>query len=402
MKPFWLLLFLPSLFISAKERTDTLRFGESSVVITYDLKNKGDDVIVEFKSVEKRNFNDFGCQPNELAVLFFNNAINTGDKEFRGIDPQKREAIKVPSNAEYDVSRGDEGYVRLDDDMKDVTLTFQMKNDYRSVLIIPVYLAQYVEKKGIWPFKNSETYYNIRADWYCGNLQIPLKKRIQTINDISTDSRFVTETISETQEIENPSNQNIIDSLKSIMPSPGPTPEEQEQMEQKKLQDKARRLIDDIKRELPTQEKLPLSSNLMQNISTLQGIQSDINNNGFRNQIRAVLDSCTNKQNALQAAEDAKSKKKTIWMVIGGFLLAALTFVGNQVFQHFKNIRRNKSMEEMMNRARADAERRAKGMVRGKINREVYDLKRKGRDAIRNTAKDALKGNNTKKTSIKI
>ena len=95
-----------------------------------------------------------------------------------------------------------------------------------------------------------------------------------------------------------------------------------------------------------------------------------------------------------------KERKRNIWMIVGGALLAILLFVGNQVMQSFRNIRTQRSMMQMQQ----DAAKRAQNMARGKVQNEIRkqtnkvtsQVRKKSQTIIRDTANKAKnnKGNN--------
>lgn len=106
------------------------------------------------------------------------------------------------------------------------------------------------------------------------------------------------------------------------------------------------------------------------------------------------------KLEAKEKEEEASKKKRTIWMIIGGALLAILLFVGNQVLQSFRNQRTQRSMMKMQQ----DATKRAQSMARSKIQGEIRkqtnkatgQVRKKGQTIIRGTANKVKnnKGNN--------
>lgn len=90
-------------------------------------------------------------------------------------------------------------------------------------------------------------------------------------------------------------------------------------------------------------------------------------------------------------------------MIIGGVILAALCFIGNQVFQHFRNIRNQRSMMEMQQdiarRAENEAKRHAQNFARRKTNEVVNSARRSTQELVRNKVKQSG-GNKPKNISI--
>ena len=106
---------------------------------------------------------------------------------------------------------------------------------------------------------------------------------------------------------------------------------------------------------------------------------------------------------AAQQAASEKEKERNLWMIIGGIVLAVLAFIGNQIFQGFRNKKNQMRMMDMQqniaDKAEAEAKRRARNAVRSERNRIVTETKHKASAAIR--GKNTLNINGkSKKASI--
>ena len=105
----------------------------------------------------------------------------------------------------------------------------------------------------------------------------------------------------------------------------------------------------------------------------------------------------------VQQQKAEEEKKRNIWMIVGGVIFAAVCFVGNQVFQHFRNIRNQRSMFEMQQniarRAEYEAKRHAYNYTRNKTN-EMVNSARKNTQKIVNNKVRQSEGNKPKKFSI--
>ena len=90
-------------------------------------------------------------------------------------------------------------------------------------------------------------------------------------------------------------------------------------------------------------------------------------------------------------------------MIIGGTILGAVCFVGNQFFQHFRNISNQKSMMEMQKdiarRAENEAKRHAQNFARKKTDEVVNNARRSTQEMVRNKVKQSG-GNKPKNISI--
>lgn len=114
------------------------------------------------------------------------------------------------------------------------------------------------------------------------------------------------------------------------------------------------------------------------------------------------------KAEAIAKQEVETSQKRTIWMIIGGIILAILGFVGNQAFQHYRNVRNEKNMMSMqqsiVRRAEDEAKRRAQSMARQKVNQVQNAARRKSQDYVRGNINSGIskisKGKKNKGISI--
>lgn len=116
--------------------------------------------------------------------------------------------------------------------------------------------------------------------------------------------------------------------------------------------------------------------------------------------MRSTADECDKKVTEIEQSK----KRRNIWMIVGGVLLAVLMFVGNQVFQHIRTEKSRKQWANgMVNRAEGELTRRAQGAVRSKVNRVQGEMRQRGRDIVRdgvNSAVKGVKGKNNKGFSI--
>ena len=177
-------------------------------------------------------------------------------------------------------------------------------------------------------------------------------------------------------------------------------------------------------------DKLPFSESLQDEIRFIRVQKREITDAGLLSQIADVLQMYEDKKASLeenasaaqiaaqqeaeekakreaeeiQAKNDSimsaqqeqaeKDKERNLWMIIGGVILAILAFIGNQVFQSFRNNRNQKNMmniqQSIANQAEAEAKRRARNAIRSTTNRTVNQTKSEVREAVR------------KKTTIKV
>ena len=397
------LFLLISYSASAKEVTDTLYSAKNDrIIVTYNITQKGNKVDVQFKSVRKLlgdyHRNRYKNEADRIHTLFWIGVRK--DMEFTGITPS---AICLPAKASY--KKSSEGYFVVE---QKPSFSFELETAGARSFTIPLYLAHYEGKQ----------HYETLCS--CGNLVVNIPK--------ATTPSAKPETKTLAQQIG-------FDAL-----------EEEEEITE--FDDQALNLINSINKSLPYQDTLPMESTLERKIENLVDLQAKIKNKEIIKKIDETLDAYNMKKKELEKAiaesnkqkedndaftgcstkeqyelylkqhpngshveeakamvtqleteaqiEKDKEKKRNIWMIIGGVLLAILLFVGNQVLQSFRNIRTQRSMMQMQQ----DATKRAQNMARGKAKSEIRkqtnkvtgQVRQKGQTIIRGTA-DKVKGN---------
>lgn len=101
--------------------------------------------------------------------------------------------------------------------------------------------------------------------------------------------------------------------------------------------------------------------------------------------------------------KEKESQKRTLWMIIGGVGLAVLGFVGNAVFKHFRDIRNQKSIQQMQDSIVRQAENEANRRSREILRNKAHKVANQGKAKIRETATNAKTGAAPKKkTNSKI
>ena len=384
--------------IWAKEVTDTLESTKRDrVIVTYDITQNNGQVVVKFIDAKKRlgrTFKDKYKKLDEVVVLFFDRMGNYGDEtEFSGISP---EPFMVPSGVSYKISR--DGYFLLNDNQK---LSLELKSAETEELKIPIYIAHYEGKHRYKVFSS------------CGDLIIKLSKHKQTVNPSNPTTQLTTQTITTQEEVDG--------ALSEL--------------------DEANILIKVVYDLLDDQEGEEFSGELQQSISKLRVIGHSTSDHSLSSRISDVLADCKQKEKELKAsaiaAADAAAKeaelqakkaqeeaqarqdsiaaaaqqkaeedrKQNLWLIIGGVFLAILAFVGNQIFQHFRNVKNQKSIMDMqqnvVKRAEDEAKRRARSMAHSQINRVQGEVRRKSRGAVNDgISKISKKGKGNKGITI--
>ena len=406
------LLFLFNFCASAKEVTDTLHSDNNDrIIVTYSVARKGNKVDLEFKSVTKQlggyHRDKYKNEANKVLTLFFDGLVVR--KDIRISVEKTPSLICLPANASY--KKSSDSYFVLEERP---SLSFEVESSESASITIPLYLAYYEGKQR----------YKVLCS--CGDLEV-------RIPPTSTSSSIAQPAIKK-------SSQQSSDEFVEI----------EEEFDE--LNEQALNLIKGIDKDLPRQDKLPMESTLERKIENLVDLQAKIKNEDIIKKIDETLEaynskkkelekelakveeqkadndafnSCTTKEqyesylkqhpygshvddanaaitkinNEAQEKKD-KERKRNIWMIVGGALLAILLFVGNQVMQSFRNIRTQRSMMQMQQ----DAAKRAQNMARGKVQNEIRkqtnkvtgQVRKKSQTIIRDTANKAKnnKGNN--------
>lgn len=383
---------LNSLHTVGKIKKDTIYTTDGDrIILTYDIVNTTNQVTVKFIGQQKKlgRLNSKYKDLSKVAVLFFDRTGNySGDVSFSNMVP---ETFMTPSDAHF--KKSSDGYYLIQAEPK---LSFMVKADAR--VLIPIYLA-YKTKKGKYELFSKSR-----------DLIIPLRVGART-NRLMASTQTVQQTITSTAEIET-DNTIAVKVLESI----------------------------NLAKELLAQaDGLPFSDNLLDEISYLRQKRREITDNALVSKISDVMeqyeskkrlleDKSTEEQKAQQQAEELKAqqeaqaikaqndsianaqqiasekeKKRNLWMIIGGIILAILAFIGNQIFQGIRNKKNQMRMMDMQqniaDKAEAEAKRQARNAIRTQQNRIEAGAKRKVSDAVRSKGNIKINGK-SKKASI--
>lgn len=403
------LLFLISFCASAKDVTDTLYSAQNDrVVVTYSMTQKGNKIDLQFKSVRKLlgdyHREKYRFEADRIQTFFFDWIGVRKDMEFTGETPY---IISLPYKAVY--KKSSDGYFIVE---QKPSLSFELEAPEGKTFTIPIYLAHYEGKQ----------HYDIFCS--CGNLVVTIPKAT------TPSAKPKTKTPSQHLELEDIEDEDVIDESDTD------------------LDEVALNLIDLINKNLPYQDAVPMESTLERQIVNLVDLQAKIKKKDISKKIDETLEAYNIKKKELEKAsaesnkqkedddafvkcsakeeyelylkqhpngkhvdeakakideldakvkeEEDSKKKRNIWMIIGGVLLAILLFVGNQVLQSFRNIRTQRSMMQMQQdatkRAQNMARSKAKNEIRKQTNKVTGQVRKKGQTIIRSTA-DKVKNN---------
>lgn len=383
--------------ISAKLVRDTVYTRQNDqIILTYDVSVNGNDISLKIDNKPRIIPSDNlrkACKGDlsRLKLVLFDRVGDFGNVKWNGMSPT---AFTVPSGVSY--SKSSEGFYILGES---APISFVKKIADKRDINFPLYVAVY-EKK--------QTYKLV------GSTSHPLKVSIEKASN--GNSRNV-RTGTETEQI-------------SIQPS------EELEADNEEVT-KALSSMQMIRQLLASETELPFSLTLQMEINNLRSLKDRVKDADVIERINEVLLSCNDKERELkesqreaslaaQAQEQAliaqqkaeeenrqkeagekariqeeKQQKRTLWMIIGGVILAILAFISNAIFKHFRDVRNQKSIMEMQEslakQAEHEASRRSREIVRNKAHQVANKGKSKMRESLQNSGKTKK---NTKIKSI--
>lgn len=369
-------LIFNNLCINAKVVKDTLFTADGDrIIITYDILRSDNQYTVSFMNQQKKlgkinsgKYKDL----NQIAVIFFDRT--GGFAKDVSIANMVPDAFMVPSNVTYEHSS--DGFFVV---QSNPTLMFVSRGN--SEINIPLYLAHHAKRGKYTLFSKSK------------GMKIRLSPVLVSAH--SGSSQTSQQTNKSTAELE-ADNTDVIKVLESI-----------------KL----------AKELLAEADRLPYSETLLDEIDYLRRQKRELTDPSLLSQINEVLDLYEETKSSLEAKAEAeqiaaqqeadslakreaealqakndsitavqqkqaeKDKKRNMWMIIGGVILAVLAFIGNQVFQSIRNSKNQRNMlniqQGIANKAEAEAKKRARRAVRNATNRTVNQAKNEVRGAVR-------------------
>lgn len=379
-------MFLNCLCVHAKTVKDTLYTTDGDrIILTYEISHSDNHYTIRFINNPQKKFGekngDKYADLSKVAVMFFDRT--GGYSNNVSIQKMVPDAFTVPSNVNYEHSS--DGFFVIVQDYP--TLNFIANGS--SDITIPIYLA-YHQKKGEYKLFSK-----------CKGMKIRLSASDSTTRQQSS-SQITQQIVTSTTEVE-ADNTTTLKVMESIKLAKELLYEADKLPFSESLQDEIR-FIRIQKREITDGELLSQISDVLQmyedkktsleeKVSAAQiAAQEEAEAKAKREaeEIQARNDSIM----AAQQEQAEKDKKRNIWMIIGGGILTILAFIGNQVFQSFRNNRNQKNMmnlqQSIADKAEAEVKRRTRNAIRSTTNRTMNQAKSEVREAVR------------KKTTIKV
>ncbi len=381
-------VLLLSLLASAKQVRDTIQTRQNDrVILTYDISMNGDEIVLKVdkkpRIIPSGNLRK-ACKGDleRLKVVLFDRVGDFGKVKWRGLSPT---AFMVPSGFSYEKS--DDGYYIFGETTTPVSFTKKVADS--RYISFPLYIAVY-EKK--------QTYRLVGVS--SNPLKVSVGKSLSApARSVRTGVQTERIAIQSSEELE-ADNEGLAKALSSM------------QM---------------IRQLLDSETELPFSQTLQMEIYNLRSLKDRVSDRDVIEKINEVLLQCNDKERELkesqkeasmaaQAQEQAlisqqkaeeearqketeekeriqeeKQQKRTLWMIIGGVILAVLGFVGNAITKHFRDIRNQKSIMEMQasltKQAEQEASRRSREIVRNKAHQVVNKGKSKMRESLKESGK---------------
>lgn len=380
------ILLIP-IFASAKVVKDTIYTRQNDqIILTYDVAVNGDNISIKFDNkprivpsdnLRKACKGDLGL----LKVVLFDRVGDFGKVKWNGMSPT---AFMVPSGLSYDKSN--DGFYILGESSH---LSFTKKAADKREISFPLYIAIYEKKQTYKVVGSSSKPLTISV----GKSSSSASRTLRT----GTETERIAILSSEELEADNEETAKALSSMQMI-----------------------RQL-------LVSENELPFSQTLQMEIYNLRSLKDRVKDAEVRERINEVLMQCNDKERELKdaqkeaslaaqaqeqaliaqqkAEEEARQKeadekariqeekhqKRTLWMIIGGVILAILAFIGNAIFKHFRDIRNQKSIMEMQEslakQAEHEASRRSKEIVRNKAHQMANKGKSKMRQSLQNSGK---------------
>lgn len=378
-----ILAILSILSATAKEMRDTVWTRQNDkIILTYNVSSDNNQMIIDFsrpRIIPSSALNkECKGEIDKLKVVIFDRIGDFGKTKWSGISP---EAFMVPSGLSYD--KTSDGYYILGESQP---IEFHKQNNAKVNVKMPMYIAVYDRKQNYRIVAVSKTPLSVssstsgisRAGQRDGNRSGVETERIAITSSEELDA----------------DNANITSALSSI---------------------------EMIKELLSRETEVPFSQTLQMEIYNLRSLKNQIKEPEVVTKINDVLLMCSDKERELKDAQnqsalaakaqeqaliqqqkqeaeaqqkaaeekareqEEKQQKRTLWMIIGGVILAILGFIGNAIFKHFRDIRNQKSIMQMQESLARQAEHEAGRRSREIIRNKAHQVANKGRSQLRNT-----------------
>lgn len=387
--------FLSVLSIQAREVKDTVWTRQNDkIILTYNVSSDNNQMSIDFarpRIIPSSTLNN-ACKGeiDRLKVVVFDRIGDFGKTKWSGLSP---EAFMVPSGLSYD--KTSDGYYILGESQP---LEFHVQDNSKVCVKLPMYIAVYDKKQNYRIVTVSKTHLSVSPSVSGVNRAVQREG-----NPKGGDVERIAITSSVELEAENGDITNALSSIEMI------------------------------KELLSRESEMPFSQTLQMEIYNLRSLKNQIKELEVVNKINDVLLLCSDKERELKEAQnhavstaraqeqallqkqkqeteaqqkaaeekareqDEKQQKRTLWMIIGGTILAVTGFIANAVFKHFRDVRNQKSIMQMQESLARQAEHEAGRRSREIIRNKAHQVANKGRNKLRNSMNSNTMKNTGKK-----
>lgn len=351
------------------------------IILTYNVSSDNNQMTIDFsrpRIIPSSALNkECKGEIDKLKVVIFDRIGDFGKAKWSGISP---EAFMVPNGLSYD--KTSDGYYILGESQP---IEFHKQNNAKVNVKMPMYIAVYDKKQNYRIVAVSKTPISLSSST-SGTSRAGQRDGSRS----GVDTERIAITSSEELDADNA---DITSALSSI---------------------------EMIKELLSRETEVPFSQTLQMEIYNLRSLKNQIKEPEVVTKINDVLLMCSDKERELKDAQnqsalaakaqeqaliqqqkqeaeaqqkaaeekareqEEKQQKRTLWMIIGGVILAILGFIGNAIFKHFRDIRNQKSIMQMQESLARQAEHEAGRRSREIIRNKAHQVANKGRSQIRN------------------
>ena len=358
---------------SAKEIRHTLYTSDNEeFTIIYEVIQNESEVVIQFKRVitnlserARKIYKD----TEDLDIVFFDEVKAFDKVSFTGLEPKP---FKTPSSLRYQSEH--KGYYFLKDSPE---ILFSKVRQQDCTIELPLYLA-YSERKGKVKLIEGFPDFSIKLKTEIAVAGTTEKKEVISYDEQAEVSDSYAELDALCQAIRSNLKRQKELPFDDILTS---HIEELGRMQRQVMSSEAEALIN-VTLDLIDEKRQELKEIAKENEAAAMR-EIEIKEKQAAAELKA-------EQEAIREAEEQKEKekeKRNILMIIGGAVLGALGFGGNQVIQHVRNSKNQKSMMEMqqslIQQAEGEAKRRVKSYTSNTARQAVNKARTAGRKAIK-------------------
>lgn len=363
--------------IWAHGHIDTLRtVTGDTLILMYDVESDSNQLQISFVNsrIKLGELNSRKIKNVEdVKVVLFDRTGVYSDISFTNITP---EALMTPSQMRY--ARSEAGYFFIEERP---TLTFVRETNKASSLYIPLYFA-IKENRDRYKLFSVCREFEVKVDEAKVEPQMKMIERVDYEADEPTAESEEQDGIEVVVTSQINTVLALLDAQQRLPFSDGL------QYEINKLRDYRDRTSDKVllSRINRTLTKCEVKKLDLENAEIQQQAQAEKEAAELAKAEREREQQLLQEQEQIRRQEAEATKKRNIWTIIGGAILAVLCFVGSQISQHIRSVKNQRSLAQMQDNLTRQAENRVKNIARSQVNKTVGDVKRK----VRQTGREML------------